>query len=292
MAYPVVGKNDAHGLVECSAQGLCDRKTGQCHCFDNYDGTACERTVCPNECSGHGVCKSQEEMAHAAGTSYTLPWDAKKLFGCVCDLGYRGPDCSLRTSLLCVCTFMIPFLLTPILSLPTNQHRGMPHGPRRAGRVGQRDGARLLGPRPLRLLHGHVPVLPGLLRPPLPAPDRAPLKGETADDQGGSGIRSFSFLHWVCSGPFVSLVDDETITKENDTPRVHPLNASLLLFRSSCCISHACAWVDVFVPNPPKKMRAPEIRLRASPRPRGFFFLCTYTKEGVCLSPLARLIQK
>ena len=97
VAYPVVGKNDAHGVVECSAKGLCDRKTGQCHCFDNYDGTACERTVCPNECSGHGVCKSQEEMAHAAGTTYTLPWDAKKAFGCVCDLGYRGPDCSLRT---------------------------------------------------------------------------------------------------------------------------------------------------------------------------------------------------
>lgn len=94
MAYPVVGKNDAHGQVECSAKGLCDRKTGQCHCFDNYDGTACERTVCPNDCSGHGVCKSQQELALAAGTSYTLPWDATKEFGCVCDLGYRGPDCS------------------------------------------------------------------------------------------------------------------------------------------------------------------------------------------------------
>jgi hypothetical protein len=38
VSYPVVGANDAHDVVECSAKGLCDRKTGECQCFDNYDG--------------------------------------------------------------------------------------------------------------------------------------------------------------------------------------------------------------------------------------------------------------
>ena len=28
--------------------------------------------------------------------SYTKNWDAKKQFGCWCDYGFRGPDCSLR----------------------------------------------------------------------------------------------------------------------------------------------------------------------------------------------------
>lgn len=36
--------------------------------------------------------------AHAVNpaVSYTVPWDAGKMFGCVCDSGYAGHDCSLR----------------------------------------------------------------------------------------------------------------------------------------------------------------------------------------------------
>merc|ERR1712094_17918 len=40
--------NGAHAKVECSMKGACDRKTGECKCFDGYDGKACERTVCPS----------------------------------------------------------------------------------------------------------------------------------------------------------------------------------------------------------------------------------------------------
>jgi hypothetical protein len=29
-------------------------------------------------------------------TSYATPWDADRIFGCVCDFGYSGVDCSLR----------------------------------------------------------------------------------------------------------------------------------------------------------------------------------------------------
>lgn len=96
VSYPVAGNNDAHESVECSNKGLCDRKTGECQCFEGYDGVACERTVCPNDCNGRGVCYTQTQLAQAAGTTYSTPWDAKKNVGCVCDLGYRGPDCSLQ----------------------------------------------------------------------------------------------------------------------------------------------------------------------------------------------------
>jgi hypothetical protein len=42
-----------------------------------------------------GVCFSQAQLATDAGRVYSTPWDAEKELGCVCDLGRRGPDCSL-----------------------------------------------------------------------------------------------------------------------------------------------------------------------------------------------------
>merc|ERR1711988_1804913 len=73
-----------------------NRKTGECECFDNYDGISCERTVCPNDCSGRGICYTQKQLADEASMTYTSPWDSMKHVGCVCDMGYRGPDCSLE----------------------------------------------------------------------------------------------------------------------------------------------------------------------------------------------------
>merc|ERR1711918_277230 len=77
-------------------KGMCDRKTGECKCFDGYDGKACERTVCPSNCNGRGRCIKQEQLAYEASKTYSEPWDALKHVGCVCDLGARGPDCSLE----------------------------------------------------------------------------------------------------------------------------------------------------------------------------------------------------
>ena len=94
--YPVAGHNDVHGMAECSNQGSCDRKSGECDCFDGYEGIACERTSCPNDCSDRGICYTQKQLASEAGTVYSTPWDAMKHVGCVCDLGFRGPDCSLQ----------------------------------------------------------------------------------------------------------------------------------------------------------------------------------------------------
>lgn len=88
--------NGGHTRAECSNKGECDRKTGECKCFPNYEGDACERTTCPNDCSGRGICVTAKQLASEAGKIYEAPWDALKQQGCICDIGSRGPDCSLR----------------------------------------------------------------------------------------------------------------------------------------------------------------------------------------------------
>lgn len=90
-----VSANDMHPAVECSNKGTCDRESGQCICYDNYEGLACERTVCPNDCNGRGICYNARQIAEEAGATYDTPWDSEKIMGCICDSGYRGHDCSL-----------------------------------------------------------------------------------------------------------------------------------------------------------------------------------------------------
>jgi len=121
--YPTSGtvinadSEEGHFYTECSNKGLCDRETGLCQCYAGYSGSSCQRTMCPNECSGHGVCRTVEEIA-ANGMNYKKTdsvgtedfwgginknhklqyrlWDMDKAQGCVCDAGYSGPDCSRR----------------------------------------------------------------------------------------------------------------------------------------------------------------------------------------------------
>jgi len=105
--------NGAHNIIECSGQGTCDRATGECKCFPGYEGEACTRTACPNQCSGHGTCLSAARLsadaksvtgttatetafAGNANLAYSTAWDSNKHYGCKCDLGFRGPDCSLQ----------------------------------------------------------------------------------------------------------------------------------------------------------------------------------------------------
>ncbi len=68
--------NSAHYYMECSNKGKCDRTTGECQCYDGYDGVACQRASCPgfpNSCSGHGVCKTIEQLAYSdSGNVYKL----------------------------------------------------------------------------------------------------------------------------------------------------------------------------------------------------------------------------
>ena len=91
----VVGANDLHPVAECSNKGLCDRRFGLCSCFAGYDGVACQRMRCPNDCSGHGVCVDEKHLAMRANRVYDKAWDAEKTMGCLCDKGFRGPDCQL-----------------------------------------------------------------------------------------------------------------------------------------------------------------------------------------------------
>lgn len=89
----------AHYYMECSNKGTCNRATGECQCFDGYDGVACQRASCPGypaSCSGHGTCKSISQLAaNDFGNSYKL-WDRDATMGCDCDPGYYGADCSKR----------------------------------------------------------------------------------------------------------------------------------------------------------------------------------------------------
>ena len=90
----------AHELRECSGAGLCDRATGECTCFDGFGGRACERIICPNDCSGNGRCLNIKQMAKdatsfpltttaysygTAATIETTTWDQNRTYGCVCD---------------------------------------------------------------------------------------------------------------------------------------------------------------------------------------------------------------
>jgi len=102
-----------HKYAECSNRGVCDRDTGECECFPGYEGKACARTTCPNDCSGHGRCKpiqdlpyretpmQYEDGSYLAQKAYTFAnsyykWDADKTRGCVCDPEYGDVDCSKR----------------------------------------------------------------------------------------------------------------------------------------------------------------------------------------------------
>lgn len=95
----------AHGYAECSAKGVCNRKTGLCECFDGYTGDACKRTTCPNDCSGHGTCEyigdaygavARDDAEVQAHDLLGDLWDAKKSRMCVCDPKWTDVDCSRR----------------------------------------------------------------------------------------------------------------------------------------------------------------------------------------------------
>jgi len=103
-------KGAFHKYAECSGRGICNRDSGECSCFDGYEGKGCQRTTCPNDCSGHGTCEYIEDMAFAATwndysahyfeddakTFAYTQWDNRKIRGCVCDATYGDVDCSKR----------------------------------------------------------------------------------------------------------------------------------------------------------------------------------------------------
>lgn len=112
--YPSDDEASHDTLMECSNGGTCDRATGACQCDDIYTGAACEVMTCgggaAEPCNNHGKCMSMAELAlnhydngvldpYEYGTDPNNPatWDAYKLYGCQCDDGFEGYDCSLRS---------------------------------------------------------------------------------------------------------------------------------------------------------------------------------------------------
>ena len=91
--------NTAHDYMECSNKGICDREKGICECFEGYEGSACQRTVCPGSeggvCNGHGACMPIKSIAKLDYNNQYELWDEHSSMGCVCDAGYHGADCSL-----------------------------------------------------------------------------------------------------------------------------------------------------------------------------------------------------
>ena len=69
--------NVGHALAECSDGGICNRDNGMCECFEGFDGAACERTACLNDCNGHGRCLSMKEAATAANALPLLCFPTK-----------------------------------------------------------------------------------------------------------------------------------------------------------------------------------------------------------------------
>merc|ERR1711968_394783 len=55
-------QDEGHFYMECSNRGICDRKSGECECFDGYTGVGCSRLSCPESCSGHGTCETVDEL--------------------------------------------------------------------------------------------------------------------------------------------------------------------------------------------------------------------------------------
>lgn len=92
--------------IECSNAGECSRETGTCSCYPGFSGAACEKMACPNSCNGHGKCLDIFAIGQTLGGDSSIPlydgvghsyanWDRVTSYGCVCDAGYSGADCSL-----------------------------------------------------------------------------------------------------------------------------------------------------------------------------------------------------
>jgi hypothetical protein len=86
--------------TECSSRGTCDYATGECKCFDGFEGRGCRRTTCPNDCSGHGRCLDNYDINPTQYMSFNYPndqmFDQKRTQQCKCDRGYTGYDCNSR----------------------------------------------------------------------------------------------------------------------------------------------------------------------------------------------------
>ena len=96
------GIDTAHLPSECSGRGDCDYNLGVCYCYPGFTGPNCGRMFCFNNCNGNGRCVSLREAAsdydgyHFSRITTYSRWDADLFYGCNCDPGWGGADCSQR----------------------------------------------------------------------------------------------------------------------------------------------------------------------------------------------------
>jgi EGF-like domain len=102
-----------HYYAECANKGSCNRETGECECYEGYEGKACARMTCPDDCSGHGRCRIADQLGYGvnagsygqigttngndAKTFTYYNWDQSRSRLCECDAGYEGLNCALRS---------------------------------------------------------------------------------------------------------------------------------------------------------------------------------------------------
>lgn len=101
-SWDVASSGVVHATAACSARGSCDTTRGVCACYDGYEGAACERSRCPGggsagSCSGHGRCRTQDELPSSAAGGGSGATAGRRVQACVCDAGFSGPDCASRT---------------------------------------------------------------------------------------------------------------------------------------------------------------------------------------------------
>lgn len=68
------------GCPVCQNGGTCQPGQNVCTCPITFTGPACQAPVCPNRCSGNGICSIQNGSPT-----------------CTCAAGYSGPTCAVRT---------------------------------------------------------------------------------------------------------------------------------------------------------------------------------------------------
>lgn len=95
-------ENHMHKLMECSNNGICNRKTGMCKCAPGFEGAACQKMKCGGMpvCSGRGKCLPMDRLARSLealplstrrvfytsqNESRVESWDGQLGHTCVCD---------------------------------------------------------------------------------------------------------------------------------------------------------------------------------------------------------------
>ncbi|XP_054167519.1 attractin-like protein 1 [Oppia nitens] len=79
-AYNMSGFNISYSIntcpKNCSGHGVCVSRVDGCTCDAGWEGDACDRPICPNNCSyPNGLCDREQHI-------------------CICQFDYMGPDCS------------------------------------------------------------------------------------------------------------------------------------------------------------------------------------------------------